>query len=231
MNIFVNKIANNLKNMNIFSNKFKFTNLFFLCGVIIAGLVFLAYQYNANYFYYNGIYEQSLFPIDKFNKIKDICSQINDNAMVEDPKAHGRLMYTFMPNDPIVALINSNDFIEKVQKLTGNYNLIPSTTIPIEYRKYKIGAYMDWHRDTIMLNSQLQYECVITVTNDSDSETLFDKVLYTSHIKSEPNSLVIVRAAGVNHMVTKLSKGERTIIKLVFCEKGMKEEPIFTEKY
>jgi hypothetical protein len=77
---------------------------------------------------------------------------------------------------------------------------------------------MDWHTDTIMLNNQLQYECVITISNTSDSETLLDKKIYTSHIETEPNSLLIVRANGVRHKVTELTKGERTIIKLVFYD-------------
>jgi hypothetical protein len=69
-----------------------------------------------------------------------------------------------------------------------------------------------------MLKDQLQYECVITLTNTSDSLTLFDKILYNDEIYTKPNSILIVRARGIRHMVTKTIKGSRTILKFVLYE-------------
>jgi hypothetical protein len=88
--------------------------------------------------------------------------------------------------------------------------------LPIEYRKYPIGSSgMDWHRDTPLIGKQ--YECVYTVTNTSDSFTLYKDWLGRVHSKwTEPGSLVIVRAGGVLHSVTPVHKGERTIVKFVF---------------
>ena len=198
-------------------------NLIYLLFIILILLmpIFLIYEYNKIFFNYNGVYESNIYSTDDFNKIKEICNQIPDSSLVLDPKASGRLMYTFLPNDPIHAIIINDNFINKIRKLTGNNNLVPCSQIPVEYRKYVTGSYMDWHKDTKMLKNQLQYECVITITNNSDSKTLFDKILYTSSINTEPNSLIIVRADGVTHKVTELTKGERTIIKLVFCENNI----------
>jgi hypothetical protein len=192
------------------------TKILLFILMIIIGIIL--YMYNKYYFDFNGVYEEDVYPSKEFNEIKRMCEQIIDKKLYLDPKASGRLMYTFSKKDPIISKINSCLFTEKVRTLTGNYKLVFCPDIPVEYRKYVVGSYMDWHTDTIMLNNQLQYECVITISNTSDSETLLDKKIYTSHIETEPNSLLIVRANGVRHKVTELTKGERTIIKLVFYD-------------
>ena len=130
-----------------------------------------------------------------------------------DEKAIGRLMYTFPTNDPIYSLVYNPDFIQKMRQLTKNPNLVPALEVPIEYRKYLVGSSMDWHRDTQMLPDQNQYECVITLTNTSDSVTLFEKLDSIENISSDPNSIVIVRANGIRHKVTETTRGERTILK------------------
>jgi hypothetical protein len=143
--------------------------------------------------------------------------------MVTDPKATNRLMYIFKEGDKktkfIQTLLFNENLINKIRDLTGNYNLYPCLEVPIEYRKYSKGSYMSWHRDTKILPNQNQYECVLTLTNTSDSITLMDNILFNDYISSEANSLIIVRANGINHMVTETRKGERTIIKFVFYEK------------
>jgi len=204
----------NIKNETILNNLTKII-IFFLTAFIVGILI---YFYNKYYFDFNGVYEENAFSPEKFNKIARFCAKIHDSSMTLDPKASGRMMYTLKANNPLVNLVNAPDFIQKVRDLTGNPKLIPCPQIPVEYRKYVVGSYMDWHRDTKMLKDQLQYECVITVTNTSDSETLLDKGVYTSSIETAPNSVLIVRADGVMHKVNKLTQGERTIIKLVFCE-------------
>ena len=139
--------------------------------------------------------------------------------MVTDPKrVHGRGMYEFRNEDPILKTIFNKTLIHKIRKATGNNKLRPCFEIPIEYRKYFIGSYMNWHRDTPMLPDQLQYECVITIQNNADSKTLIEQNTGVKTLQTAPNSILIVRANGVNHKVTKLTKGLRTIIKLVFCE-------------
>lgn len=88
--------------------------------------------------------------------------------------------------------------------------------VPVEYRKYIRGSFMNWHKDTQMLPHQLQYECVITITNTSNSRSSFRKKTRTINVKSKPNSIIIVRANGISHKVSKTTKGTRTILKLVF---------------
>lgn len=166
-----------------------------------------------------SVYEKNIYDPLLFDEIKSMCGKIPREQLHLDNKAIGRMMYTFPITDPIYSLIYNPAFIQKVRQLTGNNTLLPCLQVPIEYRKYLIGSYMNWHRDTQMLPDQLQYECIITLTNTSDSLTLMDKILWTQRISSEPNSLVIVRAKGINHKVTETTTGERTILKIVFCTK------------
>lgn len=92
--------------------------------------------------------------------------------------------------------------------------------IPIECRKYPIGGGMKWHRDVNLF--EYQYECVYTVTNTSDSFTMYKDMFGTVHETwTEPNSLVVVQAGGVLHGVTPVTQGERTIIKCAMCRKNV----------
>lgn len=166
----------------------------------------------------DAAYIENVYDPKTFNFLKQYGSHIKDSQMIHDPKATGRAMYVIPDNDPIIRIICNKALVNQVREITNNPRLKPCLSIPLEYRKYVIGSYMDWHKDTQMLPEQLQYECVITLTNSSDSHTLLK---YDSGIKklvTKPNSLLIVRANGIPHKVTPLGKGIRTIIKLVFAE-------------
>lgn len=166
-----------------------------------------------------AVYLENLYDKKTFSIISDYCQKIRDSDMVTDPKkVHGRGMYVFKNSDPILNTICNKTLIHAVRKVTGNNKLHPCLEIPIEYRKYFIGSHMDWHRDTQILQDQLQYECVITIMNTADSNTLIEHEKGIKQLQTAPNSILIVRANGVKHKVTKLTKGTRTIIKLVFCE-------------
>ena len=165
-----------------------------------------------------AVYKQRVYDKEDFIKILAYAKKIKESDMILDPKATGRLMYVINNNHPIVAVICSNELINQVKKITGNKNLKPNMDIPIEYRKYVVGSHMDWHKDTQILPDQLQYECVITLTNGSDSFTLLKYENGVKKISTKPNSVLIVRAKGITHKVTRLGKGERTILKIVFSE-------------
>ena len=191
--------------------------------IIILIIILVVYEYNINFLNYSYIYEKNIYTNKEFNNILSICKTISSDDMILDPKATNRLMYEFTNKDKKTELLQSllfnKKFIKKIRKLTGNVKLYPCLKVPIEYRKYTKGSYMNWHRDTQILKDQYQYECVLTLTNTSDSLTLMDNVLYNDKISTKPNSLVIVRAHGIRHMVTETQNGERTILKFVFYEK------------
>lgn len=166
----------------------------------------------------NAVYKEHIYSNEDFAKINNFCNKITDNDMFLDPKASGRGSFVISNDDPIIPIICNNKFIEKVRKLTGNNKLRPCLYIPIEYRKYIVGAKMDWHIDTQILDDQPQYECVITISNTSDSLTQMKVKTGIKTLKTKENSLLVVRANGVSHQVTKVNKGVRTIIKMVFYE-------------
>lgn len=84
----------------------------------------------------------------------------------------------------------------------------------IEPRVYPTGSRgMSWHKDVPLGQ---KYECVYTVTNTSDSQTLHRDVWGRTHaVWTEPNSLVVLRPDDVWHGVTPVTRGERTIIKFM----------------
>ena len=94
--------------------------------------------------------------------------------------------------------------------------------VPIEYRKYQVGGGgMKWHRDISLIGRQ--YECVYTLTNTSDSQTVRRDWIGREHaVWAEPNSLIVVQAQGVMHGVTPVTIGERSIVKFVFCDSSTK---------
>jgi len=186
---------------------------------IIILLVGLFYLYKINYFKYAGVYHTNILSKESFQQLCAICNSYTNLKL--DPKADNkRLMHIIPSDDPIYSIINNDEFINKIRHLCGNHKLQLCLDIPIEYRKYIKGSYMIWHKDVQILDDQLQYECVITLTNNSNSRTILNNWFGFSKksIITEPNSIIIVRAEGVDHCVTKTTIGERTILKLVFYE-------------
>jgi hypothetical protein len=199
----------------------KVYKLRFLLWFILATILITIYLiYTTVYFTYAGLYQTNILQSQQFKKIQNLCQEY-DNRLIIDPKANGRLMYIFPNNHPIYNILFQTSTIEKLRVLCGNSKLIPCLDIPIEYRKYNVGSSMKCHMDTKMLPDQLQYECVITLENTSDSKTIIKNWggMFTDEITSKPNSLIVVKAHGVEHCVTTTTRGMRTILKFVLCER------------
>jgi hypothetical protein len=163
------------------------------------------------------LYQIKPYTESQFKQISKICNSIPRSELVSDEKAVGRLMHVFEDTrHPIYNLIYNPKFLEAMRVKLNNPGIVPCMSIPIEYRVYNSGSYMDWHRDTQMLSDQNQYECVLTLTNTSDSLTMIDYGTHKEKIRSVPNSLIVVRANGIRHAVSKTTKGERTIVKFTF---------------
>ena len=172
---------------------------------------------------YSYSYLQDVYSPTHFRAIRKACDAIPEEAMKLDwePTTKNRMTYLFKNTDPLISRIYNKDLVQAVRTLTGNERLEPYDKIPVEYRVYGIGASMNWHTDRQMLPDQCQYECVITLRNTSDSETLVkqgSKGNRNKHIKTEPNSLFVVQAKGVSHCVTPITKGSRSILKVVFYD-------------
>ena len=194
----------------------------YLCSGIAATMVSvlgIIHIYQSNWFHYNAVYETDMYECGIFDQIQSYCLSIPDSDMIPDRKAQGRLMY-LLPEE-IYSLIYHPEIMQKIRDSTDNPLLVPCEEIPIEYRRYPLGVGMHWHSDRQMLSDQRQYECVIVVENSSDSVIVVEQRLYQYRIATEANSLFLVQAQGVKHMVTPVTRGTRSILKF-----ALKEEDI-----
>lgn len=123
----------------------------------------------------------------------------------------------FVPRDSVTYEILEK-YAQKLRDITGNPRIHLARNHPIEYRVYTPGSFMKRHRD-VQLYRQPQYECILTLFNTTDSQTLFyfseDTTL---RISPAPNSLMFVRANDVPHEVLPVGKGERHFIKFIMTE-------------
>ena len=77
---------------------------------------------------------------------------------------------------------------------------------------------MKWHSDTLLYDLP-QYEAIYTLHNNSDSLTKWiDEDGQEHSIWTKPNSMLIVKAQGLKHMVTAVNNGTRSILKLIYTQ-------------
>ena len=129
--------------------------------------------------------------------------------------APGRLRTYIMPGSRAHTIFTSPELMKYLSFVFDTPLVHGADQIPIEYRKYPPGSGgMHWHRDTCLIGRQ--YECVYTLTNSTTSYTQYRDILGKVHsVWAEPNSLIVVQAGGVEHAVTPVTTGERTILKFV----------------
>jgi hypothetical protein len=155
---------------------------------------------------------------ENFLTNKDLI-QINNELKNYDQnleKSMENYINVYRFNTPINSKIIRNileSYTDKIRELTNNNKIYLAKNFPIEYRKYISGSFMNKHRDQLIYQKP-QYECILTLSNTTNSYT----ILGNKKIKSKPNSLIIVKAQGIEHEVTKVTKGERYFLKFIFTE-------------
>jgi hypothetical protein len=102
-----------------------------------------------------------------------------------------------------------------------NSDMILAPDIPIELRIYETyGASMGWHIDDVLYKPLSQIEIIYTVDNTSDCCTLWrDNKNDVRSIQTTPNSALVLQAGGVEHKVSPLTYGKRTILKMAYINK------------
>ena len=162
---------------------------------------------NFNYIYKNNFLDKNDF-IKLTNELKIYDKQLNNSKQTLNNLSRYNLELT-SPN--IYNIIKKYE--SKIKKLTKNSKIYLANNFPIEYRKYVKGDFMNKHRD-LLLYKIPQYECVLTLSNTTDSVTDIEDY----KISAKPNSLIILRANGAEHKVTMVTKGERKFLKFIFTE-------------
>ena len=75
-----------------------------------------------------------------------------------------------------------------------------------------------------------QLEVVLTVVNTGDSVTQWRNAKgEIEEQKTEPNSLLVLKAGAVEHRVTPIKRGERFIVKAVYCCQGSEKLAAFED--
>ena len=168
-----------------------------------------------NQFY---IYKDNFLSPEDFTALLNDLTKYNQALNSSEQKAKNVFRYNLVldknvvqpPTHPVTTLLHK--YQESIRTLTQQSSLYLAKNFPIEYRKYVNGSFMKKHKDTLIYNIP-QYECVLTLSNTTDSVTIMGG---NKSIKARPNSLIIVRAQGIEHEVTKVTTGERTFLKFIF---------------
>jgi len=173
--------------------------IYIITTIII--LLFIYHRYHSDYMIY----------IDDFlndNDLNDLKNHIKNNINIKQNR--NNLLTKTLNTD----IFYKKEYINKISELVGKN--VYKSDIPTEYRLYDKSQGMNWHSD-VLLYEIPQYECVYTLSNDSDSTTDYIDHWKMKHkIWTKPNSLMIVRADGYLHGVNPVNKGKREIVKLIY---------------
>ena len=175
------------------------------------------YSSNCNRIY-DVKYIKKFFSQNEFDKLKSECKKL-DNLLVNEQNSvsPNRENVVIKSTHYIHNLVYSKKILDKFKNIIG-FEIKPSKTIPVEYRRYRIGAKMNWHRDVILNKKCPQIETVFTIENESDSSTQWidDSTKKLHSIQSIPNSCMILQGGGPKHRVTRINSGYRTIVKVAY---------------
>eukprot|EP00962_Isochrysis_galbana_P033079 scaffold10998_cov112-Isochrysis_galbana.AAC.2 len=183
-------------------------------------------QYQAN----GGVLyrEHFLSPAD-FEAVQRECRSLRGQMRAEkDSIARRRLGVCLDRKSLTHAKLMSADIAAKLARLTGVERLEPSE-FPAELRHYGDGSMMDWHQDDVLYDPP-QTEVILTLENSADCFTEWiGPDGERECVWTEPNSVLLVRAGagGPSHRVTRVKRGERTIVKCVFHAPGCEKTPSF----
>jgi len=196
---------------------FIFINISILFAIIT---YFIINKYNQTYSNPNKnyIYKENFLKEADFDKLLYELKQYDERLSGSKENHNNVVRYNLVidNNSPSslnpVAIILKN-YQGEIKNLTHNPTIYLANNFPIEYRKYVPGSFMKKHKD-ILIYKIPQYECVLTLSNTTDSVTKIED----TPIKTTPNSLLIVKALGAEHEVTEVIKGERKFLKFIFTE-------------
>lgn len=160
------------------------------------------------------IYKKNILPKKLFQKIVNITHNYKTELKL-DNFTKSRYGLHIPKDSKIYSIIYSKKFKSMIEKIVNTK--LDYSNFPIEYRIYpENSSGMRWHSD-LKLYTKPQYELVFTIKNDSDSKTVWKKDNKQKYIRTEPNSLIIVRADAAEHKVTPLTYGERSILKFIYA--------------
>jgi len=170
-----------------------------------------------------AMFVSNFLPRQNFEHLQRECRQLRSKFKPEKNSIAVERVGVVMDSRSFShGFLTSQPTIETINGIVQAPVPLTASSFPVEVRLYTAGAGMAWHQDD-QLFEQPQCELVLTVTNDSDSET--EWIDARGICRSEwtrPNSALLVKAGeqGALHRATTLHRGERMIIKAVYVEQG-----------
>ncbi len=173
---------------------------------------------------------RSFLSAEDFERVLADCRRLQPKMKAEkNSLARGRLGCFVDRRSETHAVLTSPAVRARVAALVGES--LELSAYPIELRRYRVGAEMAWHQDD-QLFEPAQCELVLCLDNDSDARTEWtDARGEVSAEWTPPNMALLVRggAAGAAHRVTRLQRGTRTIVKMVWAAPDSAPLPAFYE--
>lgn len=163
-------------------------------------------------------YEENVITNEDIQALHSEFLQLKESSMFkleQTSGTHNRFSVKMDPTTKTHSIMSSRPILDKIRRLTKDDTIVLGN-FPVEMRTYDIGGTMDWHSDTI-LYAPAQWECVLTLQNNTDSTT--DVITYNDEvhtIKTRPGSILLVRAGGLYHRVNPSTHGERVIVKALY---------------
>ena len=159
---------------------------------------------------------REFFPRPTFETVREECRRLRQRRLQKEHNslAVGRRSRIVRPGEVLHETFMNDAIATRLSRITGRQ--LKVSAFPVELRHYEPGSFMPLHRDESMF-VEPQVEIVFTVINSSDSHTEW-KLPSGALVRewTEPNSMLVIEAEGAEHQVTRLQRGERTIIKCVY---------------
>ena len=204
---------------NNFKKYLKYIKIFLISLFMI---ILFIYSYTKILLNDDIIYSDKIIYIDNFlenYEYKKLVDNLKgDNRKFIDENFRRTLPLNTYNNKYVYDLLYSDKYLSFIKNKTSNDNILKSD-FPIEYRIYPNGSPgMKWHSDSLLYDLP-QYEAIYTINNNSDSKTKWIDEDGKEHlIWTKPNSMLIVKAKGLKHMVTPVNNGTRSILKLIYTQ-------------
>ena len=203
------------------------------------------YQHNGN----NILYKKSILTTQEVTSVNSALQSMNIEQYLTSENASqsfatnrkgmsisrhneaGAMLYDIfgrVGGGSMHTLVNAMSISESSELTSDDYydapqEMILAPDIPIELRIYEThGAGMGWHIDDVLYKPRPQIEIIYTVDNTSDCCTMWRCCInrnVVASIQTTPNSALLLQAGGVEHKVSPLTYGKRTILKMAYIPK------------
>lgn len=175
-------------------------------------------------------YRQGVFACREVNEIlrphlNKLIHQLKPET--QNSVAHNRQGISLSNNHALHQFFSKKDnqLTKIVRDVTGNPSMEIARDVPIDIRRYPLKSSMNWHVDDV-LYEPAQIEAIWCFRNTSNCETLCRRHhKRIQSVKTEENSVILIKAGGPPHAVTTLTRGERIIVKLAFVDSS-KSQPL-----